>query len=71
MDRKQAQNRIEKLRQEIDRHRYLYHVLDQPEIADEAYDSLLEELISLEKAHPELFYQTLELNFPELVRCPR
>lgn len=53
MDRKQAQNRIEKLRQEIDRHRYLYHVLDQPEIADEAYDSLLEELISLEKAHPE------------------
>jgi hypothetical protein len=23
-----------------------------------------------EKAHPELFYQTLELNFPELVRRP-
>lgn len=53
MGKKQVQNRIEKLRQEVDRHRYLYHVLDKPEIADEAYDSLLEELINLEKAHPE------------------
>lgn len=24
-----------------------------------------------EQQHPELFYQTLELNFPELLRVPR
>ena len=55
MDKKEAEKRIQKLRQEIDKHRYLYHVLDQPQIADEAYDSLFEELVSLEMQFPEFF----------------
>lgn len=58
MDKMQAKNRIEKLRKEIDRHRQLYHVLDKPEIADTAYDSLFEELLALEKQFPEFFSTT-------------
>ena len=52
------QKRIEKLRRELDRHRYAYYVLDAPEISDEAYDSLFEELLSLEKLSPEFFSPT-------------
>jgi hypothetical protein len=40
----EAQERIEKLRREIDRHRYAYHVLDTQEISDAALDSLKHEL---------------------------
>src|SRR3989344_8084545 len=46
--------RVVKLRQLIDYHRYQYHVLDQPEIADAAYDSLLRELLALEERYPGL-----------------
>lgn len=53
MDIEQAKNRIEMLRAEIDKHRYLYHVLDKPEIEDTVYDSLFEELSALEKRFPE------------------
>lgn len=58
MDKKAAQRRIAALRVEIDKHRYLYHVLDKPNIADEAYDSLMEELVALEKTYPEFFSAT-------------
>ncbi|MFH0969478.1 MAG: NAD-dependent DNA ligase LigA [Patescibacteria group bacterium] len=54
MDQKQAKNRIEKLRAEIDRLRYEYHVLDNPEISDEIYDSLMRELRELEEKYPGL-----------------
>lgn len=54
MNSDEAKLRIEKLRAEIDRHRYAYHVLDQPEISDEVYDSLFRELEVLEREHPEL-----------------
>lgn len=50
----EAKKRIIKLRQEIERHNYLYHVLDKPEISDAALDSLKNELVSLENKHPEL-----------------
>ena len=53
MDKAQVKKRIEKLRREIDRHRYLYHVLDKPDISDEIYDSLMEELRQLEEKFPE------------------
>jgi DNA ligase (NAD+) len=46
--------RVEQLRALIDHHRYLYHVLDQSEISEEALDSLKDELSKLEAAHPEL-----------------
>ncbi len=46
--------RLEKLKMEIERHRRLYHTLDTPEITDQAYDSLLRELETLEGEYPEL-----------------
>lgn len=48
------QERIEKLKKEINHHRYLYHVLDKQEISDGALDSLKHELAQLEQANPEL-----------------
>ena len=38
----------------IDYHRRLYHEKDNPEITDEAYDSLVRELVALENKHPSL-----------------
>jgi DNA ligase (NAD+) len=49
-----VKERIEKLRDLIDYHRHRYHVLDQPEIKDEAYDSLMRELVALEEENPDL-----------------
>lgn len=51
---KEKRERVEKLRGLIDRHRYSYHVLDAPEISDEAYDSLFAELVALETSYPAL-----------------
>ena len=48
------QTRIEHLRRELHRHNHLYHVCFQPEITDEAYDTLFHELLELERLHPEL-----------------
>lgn len=42
------------LRKLINRHNYLYHVLDSPEITDADYDALVQELLELEDAYPEL-----------------
>jgi DNA ligase (NAD+) len=49
----ETRQRIERLREVIRRHNYLYHVLDAPEISDAEYDALLSELRELEQAHPE------------------
>lgn len=54
MVKSEAKKRIEKLRELIDHHRYLYHVLDKQEISDEALDSLKKELFDLEQAFPDL-----------------
>src|SRR6266436_6177905 len=45
---------IEALRDKLRHHEYLYHVLDQPEISDAAYDRLMNRLKELEAAHPAL-----------------
>jgi DNA ligase (NAD+) len=45
---------IEGLREKLRHHEYRYHVLDDPEISDAAYDKLMERLKGLEAAHPEL-----------------
>ncbi len=50
----QALEKLVKLRSEIDRHNYSYHVLDRPEISDREYDRLFDELLALEREHPEL-----------------
>jgi len=54
MDKNQAKLRIAKLRAEIERHNYLYHVLDKPDISDGALDSLKNELQRLEAQFPDL-----------------
>ncbi len=47
-------DRLNKLKKTVEHHRRLYHTLDTPEITDEAYDSLLKELESIEEKYPEL-----------------
>lgn len=46
--------RAETLRREIQKHDYLYHVLDAPAITDAEYDRLMMELQQLEKEYPEM-----------------
>jgi DNA ligase (NAD+) len=46
--------KIEKLREELRRHEYLYYVLDAPEIPDAEFDAMMRELKRLEEQHPEL-----------------
>ena len=48
-----TKKRIERLRNEVRRHDYLYYVLNQPEISDEQYDKLFAELKKLEQASPQ------------------
>jgi len=48
------QSRIEKLRDDIRHHEYLYYGLDKPEISDADFDAMMRELIALEAEHPEL-----------------
>lgn len=54
IDKKDARARIEKLRQEIDRIRYHYHVLNESIVPDSVKDSLQKELQDLEEAYPDL-----------------
>ena len=53
-ERAEAKLRVEELRAEIEHHRYRYHVLDDPEVADAEYDELMRELRELEQRFPEL-----------------
>ena len=46
--------RVAELRATLEYHGHRYYVLDDPEIGDDAYDVLLDELRGLEAAHPEL-----------------
>lgn len=46
--------RAAELRRLVERHNYRYYVLDDPELSDEAYDVLVDELKELEEKHPEL-----------------
>ena len=47
-------DRVAELRRLIQHHNYRYHVLDDPEIDDSAYDVLFDELRALEDEHPDL-----------------
>lgn len=51
---KEVIERLEKLKKTIERHRYLYHVLDKEEISQTALDSLKHELSEIESRYPEL-----------------
>ena len=47
-----AKNRIEYLRNVLNRHNHLYYVENSPEISDQEFDMLMKELEKLEKQHP-------------------
>jgi DNA ligase (NAD+) len=49
-----AAKRAAELRRELERHNRLYYVLDDPEIGDDEYDALLDQLRGIEAEHPEL-----------------
>ena len=46
--------RVRELRELIERHNHAYYVLDDPSVPDAEYDRLFQELVALERAHPEL-----------------
>ncbi|HTA13140.1 MAG TPA: NAD-dependent DNA ligase LigA [Solirubrobacteraceae bacterium] len=46
--------RAAELREQLGYHSHRYYVLDDPEIGDDAYDRLLDELRAIEREHPEL-----------------
>jgi DNA ligase (NAD+) len=49
-----AEQRIARLREELNHHNHLYYVEARPSISDRDYDRLMHELIELEKANPHL-----------------
>ena len=54
MSAKSPGKRAEELRRQIAAHDHHYYVLDDPEIGDDEYDALLDELRALEAEHPKL-----------------
>ena len=53
MEKSEAKKRITKLREQVEDLRYRYHVLNDPKITDDIYDSLTRELKELEDKFPE------------------
>ena len=49
-----ASQRADELRREIEHHAYRYYALDEPELSDAAYDSLVGELEAIEALYPPL-----------------
>jgi len=54
MDKHQAETRIQELSALLEQYNYEYYVLDNPSVEDYAYDMLMQELIDLETAYPDL-----------------
>ncbi len=54
MSRSGAAKRAETLRRRIEHHNYRYHVLDDPEVSDAAFDDAMVELRAIEEQWPEL-----------------
>jgi DNA ligase (NAD+) len=50
----EVEKRAEELREQLRHHGYRYYILDDPEIGDDDYDALLDELRGIEAEHPEL-----------------
>ncbi len=51
---KTAEDRVAELRRVISHHDHRYYVLDDPELSDDQYDELIDELRRLEEENPEL-----------------
>lgn len=50
----ELKKRLEELKEQIRENDYQYYVLDDPKISDYEYDKLMQKLLDIEKAHPEL-----------------
>ena len=48
------QERVARLRETVNRHNFLYHTLDTPEVSDAEFDRLFHELKALESDYPDL-----------------
>jgi len=48
-----TKERIDRLREELNRHNHNYYVLNSPEISDQEFDMKMKELEDLEREHPE------------------
>ncbi len=53
-----SQERMTALAEQLSEHNYKYYVEDSPSIPDAAYDRLFQELLALEKQHPDLASST-------------
>ena len=62
MNTTEAHKRIVKLRDQIEELRYRYHVLDDPTVTDEVYDSLTRELKALEAEFPQFVDPSTSIN---------
>jgi len=69
-----VKKRIDWLSRELLRHQYLYYVLAHPEISDREYDRMFDELVDLERRHPDFAHANsptarigsdLDHDFPE------
>src|SRR3954453_2465226 len=49
-----AEQRMKQLREELNEHNRRYYIDARPTISDREYDKLMQELVDLEAAHPEL-----------------
>ncbi|SDI41156.1 NAD-dependent DNA ligase LigA [Alteribacillus bidgolensis] len=54
MNRKDAEEQVEKLRQLLDKYGYHYYVLDNPLVPDSEYDEKMQKLMTLEEEFPDL-----------------
>ncbi|MDB5035956.1 MAG: ligase, NAD-dependent [Chlorobi bacterium] len=54
MSKSSAAGRAAELRDQINEQTYRYYILNEPTVSDREFDALLDELIRLEAAHPEL-----------------
>lgn len=54
LDKQQAQEQINALREVLNQYNYEYHVLDKPSVPDATYDLKMQELSKLEEAFPAL-----------------
>lgn len=50
------ENRILFLRKELEKYSIEYYVYDNPSVSDQEYDRLMQELMTLEEKHPEMYY---------------
>src|SRR5690625_410158 len=54
MNKTEAKEKIDALKELLNKYGYEYYVLDQPSVPDSEYDKRLQELLKLEEEHPEL-----------------